>query len=80
MANVFFSSELQKLTGEESTQIDAVIFRDIVTELASRYEALDEEKLFKMAVAVDGEIIHKPFLEKIESESELHFLYRITGG
>jgi hypothetical protein len=80
MAEVFFSSELQKLTGEESVRIDVVVFKDIVAALVSRYDALDEDQLFNMAVAVDGEIIHKPFLEKIAADSELHFLYRITGG
>jgi len=34
----------------------------------------------KMAVAIDGEIIHTPFLEKVAASSEIHFLYRISGG
>jgi hypothetical protein len=33
-----------------------------------------------MAVAIDGEIIHTPFLEKVAATSEVHFLYRISGG
>lgn len=80
MAVVIFSSELQKLTGEEKTRVNERVFKDIVSMLAARYDKLEEEELFKMAVAVDGEIIHTPFLEQIEADSELHFLYRISGG
>ena len=80
MAIVVFSGELQKFTGEEQTTVDAIVYRDIVAQLVARYPALDEEKLLEMAVAIDGEIIHDPFLEKVPANGELHFLYRISGG
>ena len=80
MAIVIFSSELQKLTGEEQTRVDAEVFKDIVTEISNQYSALEHDELMKMAVAIDGEIIHTPFLEKIAPSSEVHFLYRISGG
>jgi hypothetical protein len=80
MAIVIFSSELKKLTGEEQIHVDAEVFKDIVTEITNRYLALEHDELMKMAVAIDGEIIHTPFLEKVAPSSELHFLYRIAGG
>ena len=80
MAIVIFSSELQKLTGEEQTHVDAEVFKDIVTEISNQYSALEHDELMKMAVAIDGEIIHTPFLEKVAATSEVHFLYRISGG
>jgi hypothetical protein len=80
MAIVIFSSELKKLTGEEKIHVDASVFKDIVTEITNRYVALEHDELMKMAVAIDGEIIHTPFLEKVAPSSELHFLYRIAGG
>jgi hypothetical protein len=80
MAIVIFSSELQKLTGEEQTHVDSEVFKDIVTEITNRYSALEHNELMKMAVAIDGEIIHTPFLEKVAPSSEIHFLYRISGG
>ena len=80
MAIVIFSSELQKLTGEEQTHVDSEIFKDIVTEITNRYSTLEHDELMKMAVAIDGEIIHTPFLEKVAPSSEIHFLYRISGG
>ncbi len=80
MAIVVFSSELELLTGEARTRASASRFKEIVTELATRYEKLTEEKLMEMAVAIDGEIIHTPFLEVVGPENELHFLHRISGG
>ena len=80
MAIVIFSSELQKLIGEEQIHVDSEVFKDIVTEITNRYSALEHDELMKMAVAIDGEIIHTPFLEKVAPSSELHFLYRISGG
>ena len=80
MAIVIFSSELQKLTGEEQTRVDAEVFKDIVTEISNQYSALEHDELMKMAVAIDGEIIHTPFLEKVAATSEVHFVYRISGG
>ena len=80
MATVFFSSELQKLTGEESTPVKPGSFRDVLKEVLSRYSALDETELLEMAIAIDGEIIHTPMLERVDQGSELHFLYRISGG
>ena len=80
MAIVIFSSQLQKLTGEEQTHVDSEVFKDIVTEITNRYSALERDELMKMAVSIDGEIIHTPFLEKVAPSSELHFIYRISGG
>ena len=80
MAVVIFSSELQKLTGEKQTRVDAEVFKDIVTEISNQYPALEHDDLMEMAVAIDGEIIHTPFLEKVATTSEVHFLYRISGG
>ncbi|MBL6690680.1 MAG: hypothetical protein ISP91_09835 [Pseudomonadales bacterium] len=80
MAVVVFSSELQLFTGEERTEVGACRFKEIVAELVEKYEALTEDKLMEMAVAIDGEIIHTPFLETVGDQSELHFLHRISGG
>ena len=80
MAIVFFSGELQELVGEEQTRSEALSFRDIVRDLVQRYEKIDENLLMNMAIAIDGEIIHTPLLESVDTDSELHFLHRISGG
>ena len=80
MATVVFSSELQRLTGEEKATIDAADYRELVDALDARYDELTRDELMKMAVAIDGEIIHDPLLEAVGPRSEVHFLFRISGG
>lgn len=80
MASVIFSTELQRYTQEERAIVNAATYRELIAELGSRYPKMDTEFLLKMAVSIDGQIIHDPLLEKIESDSEVIFLYRISGG
>lgn len=80
MAKVVFSSELQKLTGEPETAVTGSRFIDIVAELIEKYPRLEEDQLMAMAVSIDGEIIHQPYLETVAPGSEVHLLYRISGG
>jgi len=80
MAIVFFSGELQNLTGEEQVRVKSERFREIVQELVGRYPDLAEDQLLDMAISIDGEIIHTPLLELVGEDSELHFLHRISGG
>ncbi|MCH8257301.1 MAG: hypothetical protein IIA75_05285 [Proteobacteria bacterium] len=51
-----------------------------MAELLNRYEKLTEDEILNMAVSIDGEIIHDPLLEAVSPESEVHFLFRISGG
>jgi len=63
MAKVVFSTELQRHTGgEEEAEVDATSYRGLVAGLVDRYEDLTRDELMKMAVAIDGEIIHDPLL------------------
>ncbi len=80
MATVIFSSELQRYTGEEKTTVGAGTYRDVVAALLDRYQGLPADEIQKMAVAIDGEIIHDPLLETVGEDSEVHFLFRISGG
>ena len=77
---VIFSSELQRFTGEAQTDIQATDYRSLVTEVLGKYPKLDEDEILKMAVAINGELVHDPFLQKIPLDSEVHFLFRIEGG
>lgn len=80
MALVIFSSELQRLTGEEQATVAAADYRELVDQLTQRYEQLERNDLMEMAVAIDGEIIHDPLLEAVGEHSEVHFLHKISGG
>lgn len=80
MARVAFSSDLQRLTGEEGLDIAAGSYRELIDALLARYARLDRETLMGMAVAIDGEIVQDPLLEPLQEASEVHFLHRIAGG
>ena len=77
---VIFSSELQNFTAEVQTEVDATNYRSLVAELVAKYQDLEEDEILKMAVAINGEIVHEPLMEQIDPNSEVHFLYRISGG
>ncbi len=80
MATVNFSSELQKFTAEEQTQINSTVYRDMLKELESRYPLLKDSPLANMAVAIDGVIITDPFLDVIPPDGDVYFLHFIAGG
>ncbi len=81
MAKVIFPSDLQAFTGDTAeVEVTSVNYRDLVAELSGRYPALTEEAIRKHALAIDGMIIHNPFLEAFNSDSELVFFAKIAGG
>ena len=77
---VIFSSELQRVTGVRETNVEAEDYRSLVSEITDRYKELMAADIMDMSVAINGEIITEPMLEKINPGSEVHFLYRIEGG
>lgn len=80
MATVFFSSELQRFTGEEKIQISAQDYRGLLAGLTTKYPDLKNSEISDMAIAIDGEIVHEPLLELIPQNAELHFFHFIAGG
>lgn len=79
MAQVIFNAELAILAGVRETQVEAATVRALLRELEHRFPAL-AGRLDELAMAVDGEIIHSPLLERLEPDSEVHFLAPIEGG
>jgi hypothetical protein len=78
---VTFPSELQRYTGGvEAVEVDALNYRDLVAELASRFPELTPDTIRKQAIAIDGMIIHEPLLETFGPDSDLVLVRRIAGG
>jgi len=76
-----FTSDLQRYTGGVAeVEVSALRYRDLIDELCAEFPALEEETLRKLALAIDGVIIHTPLLETFSSNSELVFIARIAGG
>ncbi|MFT4712642.1 MAG: sulfur carrier protein ThiS [Candidatus Azotimanducaceae bacterium] len=80
MATVFFSSELQRFTGEEKIEVSAQNYRELLAELTIKFPELRSSEIDDMAIAIDGEIVHEPLLESIPQNAELHFFHFIAGG
>ncbi|MCH8311256.1 MAG: MoaD/ThiS family protein [Chloroflexi bacterium] len=87
MATVYIPSLMQKLTdGKSKVEIEGATIRQIITQLDSQYpgikDRLVEDNRIKgnISVAVDGEITPLGMLEKVNENSEVHFLPAIGGG
>jgi len=78
---VFFPDHLtQYTTGIREFDIEASNFRELVAQLEVRFPGITSVLIGKVAVAIDGDIIHDPFLEPVGPDSEVYFLHRIEGG
>lgn len=81
MAQVFFPDHLAHLThGTRRLVASVASFRELLEWLEQRYPGISDALVGKVAVAIDGDIIHDPFLDPIGPNSEVHFLHRIEGG
>lgn len=81
MAKVFFPDHLTQYTaGIRELEIHASSFRDLVGQLEVRFPGITGVLIGKVAVAIDGDIIHDPYLDSVRPDSEVYFLHRIDGG
>jgi sulfur carrier protein ThiS len=81
MAKVFFPDHLMQHTANvRELEVNAESFRDLVAQLELRFPGITQILIGKVAVAIDGDIIHDPFLDPIRTDSEVYFLHRIEGG
>jgi len=81
VAKVFFADHLMQYTGgTRELKLDGARFRDLVAQLDVRFPGISQILIGKVAVAIDGDIIHDPFLEPVGPDTEVYFLHRIEGG
>ncbi|HCG91506.1 MAG TPA: hypothetical protein DEZ08_06680 [Dehalococcoidia bacterium] len=89
LAQVWLPSELQSFSnGQQIVDVVGTSVRQIVNNLdlifpGIRQELYDEELdqiVGSIAVIVDGETSQLGFLEKVNENSEIHFLPAIGGG
>ena len=87
MATVFVPSLMQSLTdGKTRVQIPGATVRQIINNLESEYPGFkarlveDDRVKPNISVAVDGEVTPLGMLEKVNDNSEVHFLPAIGGG
>jgi hypothetical protein len=84
MPTVFIPSALRAFAnGQESIEVAGATVREVVNNLdpVLRAQLLDGAKLKpNLAVAVDGAVAPMGLLERVEPESEIHFVAAISGG
>ena len=87
MAKVFIPTMLQSLTaGVKQVDLDARNVRQINERLEERYPGMKDRLLEdgeirpNLAIAIDGDVAIMGMLEKVEENSEVHFVPAIGGG
>ncbi|MDA0204173.1 MAG: MoaD/ThiS family protein [Acidobacteria bacterium] len=84
MPTVFIPTALRSFAdGQESIEVVGSTVREVVNNLDPdlRAELLDGAKLKpNLAVAVDGAVAPLGLLERVEADSEIHFIAAISGG
>ncbi len=87
MPTVFIPTLLQALTGGQA-QVDVAgsTVRQVIENLDQAHPGLksrlvENDRLrSNISVAIDGEICSLGLLERIEPDSEVHFVHAISGG
>ena len=87
MPTIFIPAPLRDLTqGKASVAVSASSVREAIESLEAEYPGIKErlcegEKVRpNISVFVDGEISHLKMRERLEEDSEVHFLIAISGG
>jgi molybdopterin converting factor small subunit len=80
MAVVHLLGGLSQHTGGlETIEIEAPRVRELVMALTARFPGLDG-RLDDLAVAIDGVIYNRAPYQKINVDSEVYFVPRVSGG
>ncbi len=87
MPTVFIPTSLRKYTNDvRSIEINARNVREVVEQLESQFPGIQEKicedgQLRKgLSVAIDSRVCSHGMLEKVASNSEIHFVPSISGG
>ena len=89
MADVWIPTGMQNLTdGQQRVQVEGRTVRQIVNNLEAKFPGTkarlcdegEDDLLPGVAVIVDGEASQLGLLERVEENSEVHFLPAIGGG
>jgi len=70
----------QYANGESQIEVEGERVRDLITNLDARFPGIGQALTEEMAIAIDGEIIQDPLLEKVAEAEEIFFLLQIGGG
>ena len=87
MPEVWMSPRMQRITGgKEQVQVAGATIRQVVNNLDIAYPGMKEELCEDndlnpgIAVVVDGETSNLGMLERVNEDSEIHFIPAMAGG
>ncbi len=87
MPDVWIPPRMQRITnGQEQVQVGGANVRQVVNNLEKEFPGIKEELCYEddimpgLAVIIDGETANLGMLEKVQENSEIHFLPAISGG
>ena len=87
MPEVWMSPRMQRITGgKEQGQVAGATIRQVVDNLEKEYPGMKEELCEDndlnpgIAVVVDGETSNLGMLERVNEDSEIHFIPAMAGG
>lgn len=87
MPFVFIPALLRELTGgQQRVEVEGETVRAVIDALDARYPGVrarlieDDRLLPSLAVVVDGEVRSRRLRQRLNRESEVHFLPAISGG
>ena len=89
MAEVWIPPKLQELTGgKQQVQVEGTSVRRLINNLEIHHPGIkeflvddgDDDLVAGLAVIIDGEVSLLGMLEKVQENSEVHFLPAIGGG
>ena len=87
MAEVWIPPRLQQLTGgKQQVQVPGANIRQVVNNLEKEFPGMkdhlcqDDDIFPGIAVVIDGETANLGLLERVQENSEIHFLPAIGGG
>ncbi|MCH7842448.1 MAG: MoaD/ThiS family protein [Chloroflexi bacterium] len=89
MAEVWIPPKLQQLTGgKQQVQVEGSTVRRLINNLEKQYpgikeflcDEMEDDLIPGLAVVIDGEVSLLGMLDKVQENSEVHFLPAIGGG
>ena len=81
MATIFIPAMWRKdFGGLQEVEASGATVGEAVDSLSAAYPFLRERLTSSVSIAVDGEVTPLGLLERIEPESEIHFIPAIKGG
>ena len=80
MVLVHFLNNWNNMIQTKQDEFNVHSYRELIEAISKKYPNLSKEELKSKAISINGFLIQDPFLEKIPSNSEVHFLERLSGG